>query len=79
MPNDRDLLERVVSLESKTDVRMDRMERDIAEIKENVRQLTALANRGKGSLATFLWMGGLVAGIVGLIGAFAGFFTGVGR
>ena len=72
---DRSVLERLATVETK----MVHIEKDLQEIARGVAALTALANQGKGSLKTFLWLGGLVAGVVGLVGSAIGFNIGIGR
>jgi hypothetical protein len=59
------LPERIVRLET----RLDRMELDIHTINNNLAELKALANQGRGSLQTFLWIGGLIAGLIGVLSA----------
>ena len=71
--NSKTELERIAAMEAK----IDRVETDIHAIFQNVSELKALANQGRGSLQTFLWIGGLVTGLVGLLGASAGFVFGV--
>lgn len=72
MDNDRHLIERVVVLETEHRVRMDRLEKELVEIHRNLTELRALANQGKGSLRTFLWMGGLSVTLIGLAGTILG-------
>lgn len=64
------VIERLVKVETK----QDRMEHDLHSIALSLTELKALANQGRGSLRTFLWMGGLVTGLIGLLGAAAGLF-----
>lgn len=70
--DDRMLTERIAALE----VKHDHMREDITEIKHNLRQLTELANRGRGSLATMLWVGGALAAMLGAASSLIGFFVG---
>lgn len=79
MDREGELLQRVSALESSTDVKFERIEKDIGEIKENIRQLTALANKGRGSLSTFLWMGGLIVGLAAIMGSLTGFWAGINK
>lgn len=69
---ERMISERIAALE----VKHDNMREDIAEIKRNLRQLTELANKGRGSLAAILWVGGFTTAAVGLIGTVLGFIFG---
>jgi len=71
--SDRSLVERIAALETKQDV----MGEDILDIKRELRQLTALANKGRGSLATMLWVGGFVSAAVGFIGSLIGYMKGM--
>lgn len=70
--DDRAIAERITALE----VKHDHLREDIGEIKQHVKQLTALANRGRGSLATMLWVGGVLAAILGAASSLIGFFVG---
>lgn len=75
MPDVEDLLQRIVVIETENRS----MQQSIKEIERTQKELLALANQGKGSLRTFLWIGGLVAGLVGLLSSMAGFYTGIHR
>lgn len=73
MPDHEKLLERVIMVEAEQKA----MKEKLDKISDAQDKLLALANQGKGSLRTFLWIGGLVAGIVGLAGSVAGFHIGI--
>lgn len=68
------ILERVAKLETEQHVRLARMEKELAEIHKGLAELRAYANQGKGSLRTFLWMGGLSVSLIGLLGTIIGAF-----
>lgn len=64
--------ERIASLETNHDI----MKEDIGEIKSDIKELTRLANQGKGSLATILWVGGFIAAAIGVVSSLIGFSFG---
>jgi hypothetical protein len=69
---DQPIIERIAVLETKADDMRD----DVRDIKRNVQQLTDMANKGRGSLATILWAGGFATAAVGVVATVAGFFWG---
>lgn len=69
---DGQVIERLAVLETMQDTMID----DVKDIKANVRQLTEMANKGRGSLATILWAGGFATAAVGVVATVAGFFWG---
>lgn len=70
---EKDIIERIVALETKQDDMRD----DVREIKQNVHHLTQLANRGRGGLAAILWAGGFMAALIGLCATILGFVKGM--
>lgn len=72
MIDEHSVAERIAALEVKHDV----MREDISDIKQHVRQLSALANKGRGSLTAILWVGGFITAAVGMIGSVFGFMYG---
>lgn len=70
---EKDIIERIVALETKQDSMRD----DVREIRNNVHQLTVIANRGRGGLAAILWAGGFIAALIGLVATVAGFWKGL--
>lgn len=55
--------ERIAIIET----RLDRMQEDVHNINTNIVELKALANQGRGSLRTFLWLGGLMTALITLL------------
>jgi hypothetical protein len=62
--------ERIARLEA----RLDTAERWLESIDHKVDQLIAVANRGRGGLATILWLGGTLAGVAAMAAALASIF-----
>lgn len=58
------IADRLARLETKQEMLANSMKHDIEEMKKSLDILTALANRGQGSIKTFLYIGGAITGLV---------------